>query len=209
MVRRRDVLRTMAAASLGSLAGCGGDGGGTETTITVRTPAGTTTNENGDSTMSGTFTFTTPAFDDGGIVPEEHTCSGADISPGLSIDGTPDDAAALAIVVDDPDAPGDVFTHWLLWNLPPDTTAIAENVPTTKTLDDLAGARQGTNDFGEVGYRGPCPPTSHGAHTYRFKLFALEDALDVDPGAKAGSVTGAIDDRRVAKAQFTGEFDRD
>jgi hypothetical protein len=208
MVSRRHVLRTTAVAGFTGVAGCGGDGAGNGTTPAETTPDGTTTSNNGDSTMSG-FAFETSAFDDGGTIPEQYTCSGADVSPPLSIQGVPDDASALAIVVDDPDAPGGVFTHWLVWNLPPDTTAIAENVPTTKTLDDLGGARQGTNDFGEVGYRGPCPPKSHGAHTYRFKLFALDSTLGVDAGAEAGTVTGPIDDHRVATAQFTGEFDRE
>ncbi|MFW5938402.1 MAG: YbhB/YbcL family Raf kinase inhibitor-like protein [Halanaeroarchaeum sp.] len=203
MISRRDVLRAAATAGVVGVAGCSGDGAGDGTTI-----LGTTTNQNGDATMSGSLTFETSAFDAGGTVPDEYTCSGADVSPPLSIEGVPDDAAALAIVVDDPDAPGGVFTHWLVWNLPPDTTAIPENVPATETLDDLGGARQGTNDFGEVGYRGPCPPESHGAHAYRFKLFALDNTLDVDPGAEAGAVNGAIDDHRVATAQFTGEFDR-
>ena len=210
MVSRRDVLRATAVAGLVGVAGCSGDGAGDGTTTTHETTtlAGTTTNGNGGPTMSGSFGFATASFDDGGTVPDKYTCSGADVSPPLSIDGTPDDAAALAIVVDDPDAPSGVFTHWLLWNLPPDTTAIAEGVPAAKTVDDLGGARQGTNDFGEIGYRGPCPPKSDGAHTYRFKLFALDSTLDVDPGAKAGAINDAIDGHRVAKAQFSGEFDR-
>jgi len=203
MVSRREILLLAAATGLVGTAGCsdGGGGGGDD----GETSTGTTTI--GD-TMPG-FEFATAAFDDGGTVPTKYTCSGADVSPPLSIDGVPDDAAALAIVVDDPDAPSGVFTHWLVWNLPPETSSIPEDVPTTKTVDHLGGARQGNNDFGEVGYRGPCPPKSHGAHTYRFKLFALDDDLDLEAGSKAGAVNDAIDQHRMASARFTGEFDRE
>jgi hypothetical protein len=203
MVSRREVLRLAAVTAVVGTVGCSGGGGGGG--ANGETPTGTTTL--GD-TMPG-FEFATSAFDDGGTVPTKYTCSGADVSPPLSIDGVPDDAAAVAIVVDDPDAPGGVFTHWLVWNLPPDTSSIPEDVPTTTTVENLGRARQGTNDFGEVGYRGPCPPKSHGAHTYRFKLFALDDDLDLEAGAKAGAVNDAIDQHRVASARFTGEFDRE
>ncbi|MFT4889334.1 MAG: Raf kinase inhibitor-like YbhB/YbcL family protein [Halobacteriales archaeon] len=196
MVGRREVLRAVTVAGLASVAGCNGDGSGTATTTMI-----------GD-TMPG-FEITTAAFDDGGTVPIKYTCSGADVSPPLSIEGVPDEAVALALVVDDPDAPGGVFTHWLLWNVPPGTGSIPEGVPTTETVDDLGGARQGTNDFGEIGYRGPCPPKSDGAHTYRFKLFALDAELDVDAGVEASAVNDAIDDHRVATARLTGEFNRD
>lgn len=208
MVSRRDVLQTVTAASFGGIVGCSSNGSGNGTETTERGAAGQTTSENGESSMTGTFAFTTSAFEDGGIVPDKYTCSGADVSPPLSMQGVPDGASALAIIVDDPDAPSGVFTHWLLWNLPPDITALAENVSKTKTLEDKGGAKQGTNDFGDVGYRGPCPPKSHGAHTYRFKLYALDNPLDVEAGAKVGPVNGAIEDHRMAKAQFTGEFNR-
>lgn len=195
MVGRREVLRAVTVAGLASVAGCNGDGSGTATTTMI-----------GD-TMPG-FDITTSAFDDGGTVPTKYTCSGADVSPPLSIQGVPDEAVALALVVDDPDAPSGVFTHWLLWDVPTDTTSIPEGVQTTETVDDLGGAKQGTNDFGEIGYRGPCPPESHDAHTYRFKLFALDAALDVDAGAEAGAVNDAIETHRIATARLTAEFDR-
>jgi len=195
MVGRREVLRAVTVAGLAGVAGCNGDGSGSATTTTI-----------GD-TMPG-FELTTSAFDDGGTVPTKYTCSGADVSPPLSIEGVPDEAAALALVVDDPDAPGGVFTHWLLWNVPTDATSIPEGVPATETVDDLGGAKQGTNDFGGIGYRGPCPPESHDAHTYRFKLFALDAELDVEPGAEAGAVNDAIETRRIATARLTAEFDR-
>ncbi|MFQ3294452.1 MAG: Raf kinase inhibitor-like YbhB/YbcL family protein [Halobacteriales archaeon] len=208
MVSRRDMLQTLTAASFVGLAGCSSNGSQNGSKTTENMPGGQTTNGNGDSSMTGTFAFTTSAFEDGGTVPVKYTCSGADVSPPFSIQGVPAEANSLAIVVDDPDAPSGVFTHWLIWNLPADTTSISENVTPTKTLDDLSGAHQGRNDFDEVGYRGPCPPTSHGAHTYRFKLFALDSTLDVDAGAKPGPVNDAIDDHRVARAQFTGIFNR-
>jgi len=108
-------------------------------------------------------------------------------------------------VVDDPDAPGTTFTHWLLWNVPAETTAIPA---AAETVDALGGARQGENDFGEVGYRGPCPPTGDGPHTYRFRGYAIDSTLDLSAGAGAASVTGALEDARLATDVHTGIFER-
>lgn len=102
--------------------------------------------------------FTTPAFADGGSIPKRFTRDGADASPPLSIANVPDDAGSLAIVVDDPDGPSDPFVHWLIWNLPGDLDDVPADIAPERKLDDLSSAFQGTNGFGDVGYRGPCPP---------------------------------------------------
>ena len=154
------------------------------------------------------FALTTSAFDDGEPIPGRHTCEGADESPPLSFSGVPDAAETLGVVVDDPDAPGTTFTHWLLWNVPAESTAIPAAVGTTETVDALDGARQGENDFGDVGYRGPCPPAGDGPHTYRFRGYAIDSTLDVSAGAGASSVTGALEDARLATDVHTGIFDR-
>jgi hypothetical protein len=151
---------------------------------------------------------TTTPFDPGEPIPKRFTADGEDVSPPLSIADVPDAADALAVVVDDLDAPSGVFTHWLLWNVPPTTTAIPAGVATTETVDALGGARQGTNDFGAVGYAGPKPPRGDDAHTYRFEVYALDAPLDVAVGARAEAVTAAIGEQRVDSALFTGTYER-
>jgi hypothetical protein len=154
------------------------------------------------------FTLTTSAFDAGETIPRRYTCEGADESPPLSVSGVPDAAETLGVVVDDPDAPGATFTHWLLWNVPGETTAIPAAVATTETVDALDGARQGENDFGDVGYRGPCPPTGDGPHTYRFRGYAVDSTVDVAAGSDASAVTNALEDASLATDVLTGTFER-
>jgi len=150
----------------------------------------------------------TSAFTHGESIPEKYTCEGEDVSPELTVGDAPDDAAALAVVVDDPDAPAGTFTHWLLWNLPPDTVEIAEGVAPSEELPDLGGARQGENDFGDVGYRGPCPPEGDDPHEYRFTLYALDEKLDAEPGALRPAVQDELDAKTIDSDQFTGTFAR-
>lgn len=150
----------------------------------------------------------TSAFTHGEAIPETFTCEGADVSPELTVADVPDDAAALAVVVDDPDAPGGTFTHWLLWNVPPDTVEIPEDVSKTGAVSELDGALQGENDFGEVGYRGPCPPEGDSPHEYRFTLYALDEQLDVDAGAPRPPVQDELDAKTLDSDQFTGTFGR-
>lgn len=200
MVSRRALVAAAGALAASGLAGCAGASVDEATTTTE--PTDTTTQAMTD------LTLTTAAFDDGGTIPDEYTCDGADVSPALAIDGAPENTAAFALVVDDPDAPGGTFTHWLLWNVPPGITEIPEGVATSATVESLGSARQGTNDFGETGYRGPCPPTGDGPHTYRFTLYALDAELDVEAGANVDAVTSAVENATVAEAHITGEYGR-
>ncbi|WP_440007646.1 YbhB/YbcL family Raf kinase inhibitor-like protein [Halomicrococcus sp. SG-WS-1] len=156
----------------------------------------------------GEFSVRTSAFTHGEAIQTKFTCEGDDVSPSLTVGDVPDDAESLAVVVDDPDAPTATFTHWLLWNLPPDTVEIHEDVPQTETVGTLDGAVQGTNDFGELGYRGPCPPEGDGAHEYRFTAVALDETLDLDPGAKRRDLDDAMGGAEIASARFTGTFER-
>ena len=155
------------------------------------------------------LSFRTSTFTHGESIPEKYTCEGEDCSPELTIGGVPDDAAALAVVVDDPDAPGGTFTHWMLWNLPPDTVEIPENVPQLEEVPDLGGAKQGENGFGEVGYRGPCPPEGDGPHEFRFTLYVLDEELDLDGGALRPAVQDELDAKTRDSEQFTGTFSRE
>ena len=152
--------------------------------------------------------FRTSAFTHGESIPEKYTCEGRDISPELTIGDVPDDADALAVVVDDPDAPAGTFTHWLLWNVPADTVEIDEDVPPMEEVPDLGGARQGENDFGDVGYRGPCPPEGDDPHEFRFTLHVLDEELDMDSGAVRPQLQDELDAATLETEQFTGTFGR-
>jgi Raf kinase inhibitor-like YbhB/YbcL family protein len=126
------------------------------------------------------LTIRSPAFPDGGAIPAVHTCQGKDRSPALAFAGIPAGARSLALVVEDPDAPDPraprrTFSHWLAYDLAPDTPGLPEGVVALP-----AGARAGKSDFGRTGYGGPCPPI--GRHRYFFRLYAL-DALLGDLGA--------------------------
>ena len=153
--------------------------------------------------------ITSSAFQDGESIPRQYSREGAELSPPLEIEGVPDDADSLALIVDDPDAPNQTWVHWLLWNVPADRTAVPEGVPTDETVSDLGDARQGLNDFDEIGYGGPMPPPGHGTHHYRFTVYALSDALDVDPGADRETLEDAMAGKVLDQARLTGTYERE
>jgi Raf kinase inhibitor-like YbhB/YbcL family protein len=143
--------------------------------------------------------LTSPDFGEGGNIPERFTCDGKDISPTLKIDGIPKEAKSLVLIVDDPDAPGGNFTHWLIWNIVPDLTEIVANqLP--------AHAVQGVNDFGKSKYSGPCPPA--GIHRYYFRLYALDTTLTLPQGSKRKVVDSAIKGHTIAEATLMGRYAR-
>jgi Raf kinase inhibitor-like YbhB/YbcL family protein len=111
----------------------------------------------------------------------------------------PDGASSLALILDDPDAPGGTFTHWLAWRLEPAAGGLGEGE---------AAPVEGRNDFGATGYRGPCPPPGHGPHRYFFRLHALEDALELEPGAGRAELEQALARRSVAVAELMGTYER-
>jgi Raf kinase inhibitor-like YbhB/YbcL family protein len=137
------------------------------------------------------------AFGSGGDIPQQFTCKGTNVNPPLEFHGIPAGAKSLALVVDDPDAPSGLFTHWLVWNIAPTTAQIAE-----KTAP--AGAVQGTNDFGRPGYGGPCPPS--GTHRYFFRVVALDRMLDLKRGAKRAEFDKAIEGHVLARGELMGRF---
>jgi Raf kinase inhibitor-like YbhB/YbcL family protein len=122
--------------------------------------------------------------------PANYTCDGADISPALEVRGYDDNARALAIVVTDPDAPKGNFVHWLCWNMEV-VTIVPENIPKEPETTFPVGARQGTNDFGRIGYGGPCPPRGQ-THRFVFKVYALDGPIDVPPGARLPVLAAAM-----------------
>lgn len=146
-------------------------------------------------------------FEDGEKIPVRHTCDGEDVSPPLSIGDVPSGAESLAVVVDDPDAPGGVFDHWIIWNIPPGTESIPEGVPAENVVETLEGARQGQNGFGEIGYRGPCPPSGP-PHNYRFKIYALDAEIDLESGMMKEDLDREIQGHVLAEDQIIGVFGR-
>jgi hypothetical protein len=146
---------------------------------------------------AGELKISSPAFQNGGSIAAKFSHEGGNANPPLKIEGAPANAKSLVLIVDDPDAPGGLFTHWLVWNIDPKTTAIAErNVP--------KGSVEGTNDFGKSGYGGPQPPS--GTHRYFFKILALDRTLDLSAGAKRREVDKAMKGHVIAQAELMARF---
>lgn len=142
--------------------------------------------------------LTSPAFENEGNIPAKYTCDGKNISPPLNIEGAPEDASSLALVVDDPDAPGSTFNHWVVWNIPAGTSKIAE--------DRQPDGVKGQNDFGDLTYGGPCPPS--GTHSYRFKIYALDTRLDLEEGSSKVELEKAMEGNILAKDMLVGNYSR-
>lgn len=151
--------------------------------------------------------ITSSAFEDGDKMPRVHTRDGNDSSPPLAIEAVPAAARTLAVVVDDPDAPAGTWVHWLIWNIPAGS-AIPAGIPGEPEVPNLAGARQGTNDFGDIGWGGPAPPRGHGAHRYRFTAFALDGPLELEPGADRQALVGAMEGQVLDQARLTAVYER-
>lgn len=149
------------------------------------------------------FTLRSSAFAWGDTIPRRHTCEGENLSPALEWSDPPPSARSFVLIVDDPDAPAGTWNHWLLWDLPRDTTSLPEaSKPGGPGVD-------GANDFGRLGYGGPCPPRSHGAHRYFFTLYALNtDSLGLAPGAARPALNRALQGRILAETNLLGRFER-
>lgn len=145
-----------------------------------------------------TLRVESPAFRPGASIPRRHTCHGDEASPALRVDGVPAEAVALALVVDDPDAPGGTWTHWTAWDLPPSTTEVEESADLSRL------GVEGTTSAREAGYHGPCPP--RGTHRYFFRFFALRQKLGLPRGASAAEVWRALDEHTLAWGELMGTF---
>ena len=147
----------------------------------------------------GKMKVTSSAFQQGGNIPAKFTCDGANANPPLHIAQVPAEAKSLALIVDDPDAPGGLFMHWLVWNIDPKTTDIAENsVP--------PNAVQGKNGFGKSGYGGPCPPS--GAHRYYFRVYALDQTVDLPAAANRSELDGRMKGHIIGQGELMGRYSR-
>jgi Raf kinase inhibitor-like YbhB/YbcL family protein len=158
---------------------------------------------NGDPTMP--LAISSPSFTDGGTIPKQFTCDGADLSPQLAWTDPPAGTHSLALLVDDPDAPVGNWNHWTVWNLPPTLHGLSENVEKVAQLAD--GTMQGTNDFRKPGYNGPCPPAGK-PHRYYFKLFALDTKLDLKSGSQKKALEAAMKSHILAETQWMGRYGR-
>ncbi|HEY7391280.1 MAG TPA: YbhB/YbcL family Raf kinase inhibitor-like protein [Bryobacteraceae bacterium] len=149
------------------------------------------------------FQLFSPGFAESGWIPELHTCKGADISPSLEWSGEPGETRSFALTLEDPDAPGGTWTHWLLWDIPVKVHNLAQGLkPGTLGVS-------GRNDFQKLGYGGPCPPKGHGAHRYFFKLYALNvPTLSLREGSTKMELEQAAKDHVVAQTQYMGRFER-
>lgn len=147
------------------------------------------------------FTLTSPAFSEGGTIPQLLTCDGQNRSPQLHWSHPPEGTRSFALIVDDPDAPNGTFTHWVLFNIPADATELGE-------AESGIGVN-GRNDFQQDGYGGPCPPPNHGEHRYYFKLYALDvDELQLNASATRQELESAMSGRVLGQTQLMGRYER-
>lgn len=144
------------------------------------------------------------AFDNGEPIPSKYTCDGPDISPPLRWREVPDEAVSLALIADDPDAPGGTWVHWVIYGIPPANEGLPERIAPSRELD--SGARQGTNDFDSIGYGGPCPPD--GSHRYYFKLYALDEELGLSSGQTKADLLEAMEGHVLEETQLMGTYAR-
>ena len=145
------------------------------------------------------------AFPSNETIPKKFTCDGPDASPKLNWSEPPAKTQSFALIMDDPDAPAGTWVHWVLFDLPAETRELAEGVAKQEQLAN--GARQGRNDFGKIGYGGPCPPPGN-PHRYFFKLYALDAKLELKAGANKADVERAMKGRILAHAELIGRYGR-
>jgi len=163
-----------------------------------------TTTSKGEKTMN--ILITSDAFQEGEAIPTKYTCDGDDLSPDLRWSDIPPNTKSLALICEDPDAPSGRFTHWVLFDLPPTVTELPEGVSTAERLAN--GAVQGQNDFGRIGYGGPCPPTNDNEHRYYFRIYALDIELQLQPGARREDVIPAMVGHVLAAGHLMGKYKR-
>jgi Raf kinase inhibitor-like YbhB/YbcL family protein len=148
--------------------------------------------------------ITSAAFREGEMIPRQYACDGPDVSPPLLWSSIPAAAKSIALICDDPDAPRGTWVHWVIYDIPSHVAQLAESIPPQRELQD--GTKQGRNDFGKIGYGGPCPPG--GTHRYFFKIYALDQMLGLDSGATKAQLLKAMEDSILAQGQLMGKYRR-
>jgi Raf kinase inhibitor-like YbhB/YbcL family protein len=147
---------------------------------------------------------TSSAWQEGETIPKRYTCDGENISPPLDFASIPEETQSIALISDDPDAPAKVWVHWVIYNLPKDTSHLQENIPPQERLPN--GALQGKNDSRTIGYTGPCPPG--GIHRYYFKVYALNKMLDLRPSATKQELLDAMQGHILGQGTLMGRYSR-
>jgi len=145
------------------------------------------------------------AFKQNELIPRQFSCQGLDVSPPLSWAGVPEKTQSIVLVCDDPDAPLGTWVHWLIYDIPSDITELSNGIPHQETLD--SGAKQGINDFGNIGYGGPCPPSGK-PHRYFFKLYCIDEKLELSSGLTKDELLKAIKGHIIAQAELIGKYKR-
>ena len=156
----------------------------------------------GDKTMA--LEIKSNAFTNENAIPPKYTCDGADLSPPLSWSNAPVGTKSYALIADDPDAPAGTWVHWVVWNIPANTSSLKEGMDKAPKFPD--GTRQGVNDFRRTGYGGPCPPG--GTHRYYFKLYALDSTLEIPANATKAILEAAMKGHILGQATLLGTYSR-
>jgi Raf kinase inhibitor-like YbhB/YbcL family protein len=190
-MKHRLLLKLVPALTLAALASCGGTTGAAN-----QTNGGTAV----DSATISKLSLTSDAFKDGQPIPTQYTCDGANQTPALHWSDPPSGTKSFALVIDDPEAPNGTFRHWGVFDIPPSARSFG------------GGQRAGTevtNDFGKLGYGGPCPPKGHGPHHYHFKLFALDtERMELGSNPKVADVENAALRHAIAQGELIGTYER-
>jgi Raf kinase inhibitor-like YbhB/YbcL family protein len=173
----------------------------------------------GFAANAAAFSLTSTAFSADALIPQRHTCDGgesaratgwadtnAGVSPPLLWQAPPSGTKTFALLLEDPDAPGGNWVHWVLYDIPGNSNALAEGAPKDPTLRD--GSKQGRNDFRNPYYQGPCPPRGDPPHRYVFTLYALDGTTGLQPGASRTQLLQAIQKRTLGKATLVGRYGR-
>ena len=200
-VRTVPAVPTCVVFLVGLLAGCGEGPATTQRAAVI---------EKGRNVEEGTpkeghmaaakLEVTSPAFAQGQRVPKKHTGEGEDVSPALEWSGAPAGTEEFAVICDDPDAPRpEPWVHWVAWGVAADRAGLEEGA---------RGLKEGKTSWGTAGYRGPMPPPGHGVHRYFFKVYALDSALDLAPGATKDEVLAAMKGHVVAEGELIGTYER-
>ena len=165
-------------------------------------PSPTVLSEEGGQVMA--MQLTSSVFVQGEPIPTKYTCDGEDVSPPLAWGDPPRDTQSFVLIADDPDAPAGTWVHWVLYNLPAGARSLPEAVAADAELPD--GSRHGQNSWRRLGYGGPCPPS--GTHRYFFKLYALDEALDLGPGADKADTLKAMEGHILGQAELMGVYSK-
>jgi Raf kinase inhibitor-like YbhB/YbcL family protein len=155
-------------------------------------------------TKRGTIQVVSTAFKQEEMIPKKYTCQGKGISPPLTWTGLPQGVKSIALIMDDPDAPGRTYVHWVVYNMPPNRTGLPEKVRRAKTIP--GGGQQGVTTNRKNGYLGPCPP--RGVHRYFFKLYALDTQLGLPSGVTKKKLLRAMEGHILAQGELMGKYSK-